>query len=77
MIDITTIQTFKVSPTLKLLQETNNSLKISNEVLSIKNERLKNTLIFVLGVTGIGVFFYLIKTLKTNKHNENSNHKLR
>jgi len=77
MIDITTIQTFPVPKNLKSLMESSSALKISNESLSIKNERLKNTLIFVLGVTGIGIFFYLIKTRKKNKHNENSNNKLR
>jgi hypothetical protein len=65
MIDITTIQTFRVPPSIRALQDANNTLKLANDTLSDKNEMLKK----FLTVTFIGVGLFLLVTLlkKSNK----------
>lgn len=45
MIDITTIQTFKVPPSINVLQEANTVLKIANETLYNRNETMQKLLI--------------------------------
>jgi hypothetical protein len=64
MIDITTIQSFPVPPSIKALQEANNTLKLAKDSLTSKNELLQKILIVSFISLGLLVF---VKILKTNK----------
>jgi hypothetical protein len=70
MIDITTIETFRVPPSIQALQDANNTLKSANDTLSDKNEMLKK----ILTATFIGVGLFLLVTLlkKSNKKDRKS-----
>ena len=67
MIDITTIQTFRVPPSIKALQEANDALKLGNDSLTDKNDTLKKILIVTLISLGLVVFAKIVKKQKTNK----------
>jgi hypothetical protein len=54
MIDITTIQTFSIAPSLKALQD-------SNELLAKENSNLKNVVIAFLVIGGLYVVYKVIK----------------
>jgi len=64
MIDITTIQTFRVPPSIKALQEANEVLKLAKDSLTSKNELLQKILIVSFISLGLLVF---VKILKTNQ----------
>jgi hypothetical protein len=76
MIDITTIQTFKIPPSIVELQEANLHLTEANQKLLDKNDTLKKILIVLLISIGIVALVEFLKKRKTDK-NENSNNKLR
>jgi hypothetical protein len=67
MIDITTIQTFRVPPSIKALQEANDALKLSNDSLNDKNDNLKKILILTFIGLGLSVVVRFLKNQKTNK----------
>jgi hypothetical protein len=67
MIDITTIQTFRVPPSIKALQEANDALKLANDTLNDKNDNLKKILIVTFIGVGLLVVVRLLKNRKTNK----------
>jgi hypothetical protein len=67
MIDILTIQTFQVSPTLKALQEANNSLKIANDSLLEKNDTLQKLIIVSLIIIPLLGFVIYRKKHQTKK----------
>ena len=67
MIDITTIETFRVPPSIKALQEANDALKLLNDSLTDKNDTLKKILIVTLISLGLVVFVKIVKKLKTKK----------
>lgn len=68
MIDITTIQTFRVPPSIKALQEVNDALKLVNNSLIYKNDNLKKILIVTFFGVGLLVVVRLIK--KRQQKNE-------
>ena len=76
MIDITTIQTFKIPPSIVELQKANLHLTEANQKLLDKNDTLKKILIVLLISIGIVALVEFLKKRKTDK-NENSNNKLR
>ena len=45
MIDITTLNNFKIVPSIAVLQESNNALKLINESLNEKNDTLQKLVI--------------------------------
>lgn len=68
MLDFTTIQTFKIPPTIAVLKETNEALILANESLSEKTDTLKKLLIISLVVTVIiGASYYRKTKLKNQK----------
>jgi hypothetical protein len=67
MIDITTIQTFKIPPSIKALQEANDSLKIANDSLIDKNDTIKKILIVTFIGVGLMVFVKIVKKRKQKK----------
>ncbi len=70
MLDITTIQTFKIPPSISVLQEANNSLKLVNETLSEKNDTLQKLIIVSLIIIPLlGFALYRKKQIikKTNQ----------
>jgi hypothetical protein len=67
MIDILTIQTFQVSPSLKVLQEANNSLKIANNTLLEKNDTLQKLIIVSLIIIPLLGFVLYRKQQQTKK----------
>jgi hypothetical protein len=70
MIDILTLQTFQVSPSLKVLQEANNSLKIANNTLLEKNDTLQKLIIVSLIIIPLLGFVIYKKKQITKKTNE-------
>ncbi len=66
MIDITTIQTFKVPPSIHVLQEANSALKIANETLIDKNEKIQKLLIVSVIVIPL-LSFILYKNYQSKK----------
>jgi hypothetical protein len=70
MIDITTIQTFRIPESLKVLQETNDALKLANDSLLDKNETLKKILIVSFICLGMVL---VVKILKNRKQNDEKN----
>jgi hypothetical protein len=76
MIDITTIQTFKIPPSIVELQEANLHLTKTNQQLFDKNDTIKKVLIVLLISIGLVAVVEFLKKRKTDK-NENSNNKLR
>lgn len=67
MIDITTIQTFRVPPSIKALQEANDALKLAKDSLTDKNELLQKILIITFISVGLLVFVKLLKTNEEQK----------
>ena len=67
MIDILTVQTFRVPPSIKVLQESNEALKLANDSLNDKNDNLKKILIVTFIGVGLLVVVRLLKNRKTNK----------
>jgi hypothetical protein len=67
MLDITTVQTFKIPPSIKVLQESNDALKLVNDSLTDKNDNLKKILIVTFIGVGLLVVVRLLKNRKTNK----------
>lgn len=68
MIDITTIQTFNIPPTIAVLKETNEALILANESLSERNDTLKKLLIISIVITVIiGATYYRKTKLKNQK----------
>lgn len=67
MIDITTIQTFRVPPSIKALQEANDALKLAKDSLTDKNELLQKILIVTFISVGLLVFVKLLKTNEEQK----------
>lgn len=70
MIDITTIQTFKIPPSIAVLQEVNETLILANETLIEKNDTLKKLLIvslIVIPLLGFALYRKKQQTKKTNK----------
>lgn len=59
MVDITTIQTFAIAPSLKVLQD-------SNKLLTKENTILKQTIVTIIVVAGLYIIYQMIK-----KNNEN------
>ena len=70
MIDITTIQTFRVPPSIKALQEANDALKLVNDSLYDKNDTLKKILIVTLISLGLVVFVKIVKKRKQKNEQE-------
>ena len=70
MIDITTIQTFRVPPSIKALQEANDALKLGNDSLTDKNDTLKKILIVTLISLGLVVFVKIVKKRKQKNEQE-------
>jgi hypothetical protein len=70
MIDITTIQTFKIPPSIKVLQESNEALKLVNDSLTDKNDTLKKILIVTLISLGLVVFVKIVKKRKQKNEQE-------
>ena len=70
MLDITTIQTFKIAPSIIVLQEANNSLKLVNESLSEKNDTLQKLLIVSLIIIPVLGFVIYKKQQLTKKSNQ-------
>lgn len=68
MIDITTIQTFDIAPSIQKLMET-------NEEVNIMNTNLKTGIIVLVIVSGI-TLLYLMKINKDLKQNFNKQIKL-
>ncbi len=59
MIDITTIQNFRVPPSIMALQEANNSLKIANDTLIEKNDTLQKLIIvscIIIPILGFALY---------------------
>jgi hypothetical protein len=78
MIDITTIQTFRVPPSIKVLQEANEALKLANDTLLEKNDTLQKLIIVSFIGLGLVLFVKILKNKKTKKSNEkNRNNNLR
>jgi hypothetical protein len=67
MIDITTIQTFKIPPNIKALQEANDALKLANDSLYDKNDSLKKILIITFISVGLIAVVRILKNRKTKK----------
>ena len=67
MIDITTIQTFKIPPSFSALQEANDALKLANDTLNHKNDNLKKILIVTFIGVGLLVVVRLLKNRKIKK----------
>jgi len=68
LIDITTIQTFKIPPTIAVLKEANEALILANESLSERNDTLKKLLIISLIITVfVGASYYRKTKLKNQK----------
>jgi hypothetical protein len=73
MIDITTIQTFKIPPSIRALQESNGALKFANESLSERNDTLiKLLIISVIIIPILGFVLYQKKQITKKQINENS-----
>jgi hypothetical protein len=70
MIDITTIQTFKIPPSIKALQEANDALKLANDTLLNKNDILKKLLIVSFIGVGLLVFVKIVKKRKQKNEKE-------
>ena len=68
MLDITQIQTFKIPPSITVLQEANNSLKLVNETLSEKNDTLQKLLIVSLIIIPLLGFALYRKQQQTKKY---------
>ena len=64
MIDITTIQTYPVSPALSSLQATNSAI-------SETNKKLKTVLTIIAIGTGLYITYRLIKKYNENNNTEN------
>lgn len=68
LIDITTIQTFKIPPSVAVLKEANDTLILANEKLTIKNDTLKKLLIVSLIIIPIlGIALYRKNKTSNNK----------
>jgi hypothetical protein len=70
MIDITTIQTFKIPPPILELQESINTIRLRNETLTVKNDTLQKLLIVSLIIIPLlGFALYRKKQIikKTNQ----------
>ena len=70
MIDITSIQTFKVPPPILELQESINSIRLVNETLSEKNDNLQRLLIVSLIIIPLLGFVLYRKQQLTKKTNQ-------
>lgn len=69
MIDITTIQTFKIPEKLSVLMEKNNAVKIVNETLTEKNDTLQKLLIVsIIIIPILGIVIYQKKQLTKNQN---------
>ena len=68
MLDITTIQNFRIPPSIKTLQEANNALKLVNDSLTDKNETLNK--IFIVTFIGVGLLMYVKIVKKRTQKNE-------
>ena len=64
MIDITTIQTFPVAPSLSQLQTTNN-------MLTKNNEQIKTALKFIGAIAGAYIVYRVIKSIYEDDRTEN------
>ena len=70
MIDITTIQTFKIPPPILELQESINTIRLTNETLSEKNDTLQKLLIvslIIIPLLGFALYRKKQLTKKTNQ----------
>lgn len=70
MIDITTIQTFKIPPSIAVLKEVNETLILANETLIEKNDTLQKLLIVSLISLGLVVFVKIVKKRKQKNEQE-------
>lgn len=70
MIDITTIQTFKIPPSIAVLKEVNETLILANETLIEKNDMLQKLLIVSLISLGLVVFVKIVKKRKQKNEQE-------
>lgn len=70
MIDITTIQTFKIPPTIAVLKEVNETLILANETLIEKNDTLQKLLIVSLIIIPLLGFALYQKKQLTKKSKE-------
>ena len=68
MLDITTIQNFRIPPSIKTLQEANNALKLVNDSLTDKNETLNK--IFIVTFIGVGLVVFVKIVKKRTQKNE-------
>ena len=70
MLDITTIQTFKIAPPILELQESINSIRLANESLSEKNDTLQKLLIVSLIIIPLLGFVLYRNQQQTKKSNQ-------
>jgi hypothetical protein len=70
MIDITTVQTSKISPPILELQESINSIRLTNKTLSEKNDTLQKLLIVSLIIIPLLGFVLYRKQQLSEKTNQ-------
>jgi hypothetical protein len=70
MIDITTVQTFKIPPPILELQESITAIRLANETLSEKNDTLQKLLIVSLIIIPLLGFVLYRKQQLSKKTNQ-------